>query len=192
MLTKMTEKKHGGSLEVDIIEGVQVEARGRNIKIKGKNGELSRRFMEDFINIASEAGELKITARTKRFPLRKQMAIMGAIAGHIKNMMIGVTEGYTYKLRIVYSHFPMKVAVKGNELVVDNFLGEKYPRRTNIIEGVKVEVKGNEVTVTGADKEKVGQTAANIEQLTKIKKLDVRVFQDGVYIIEKAGKPISS
>jgi large subunit ribosomal protein L6 len=186
----MTDKKHGGELEVKIGEGVQIDAKGRNITVKGKKGELSRRFMEDFINIIPSDGKIRIAAKTKRFPLRKQMAIMGTIAGHIKNMMKGVTDGYTYKLRIVYSHFPMKVSVKGSEFQVDNFLGEKYPRKTRILEGVKVESKGNEVTVTGTDKEKVGQTAANIEQVTKIKNLDCRVFQDGIYIIEKDGKPV--
>ncbi|MFH1056040.1 MAG: 50S ribosomal protein L6 [Candidatus Altiarchaeota archaeon] len=186
----MAEKKHEGELTVDLIEGVEVDVKGRNITVKGKKGSVSRRFREDFISMTQEGGKLKINARTKRFPLRKQMAIMGTIAGHIRNMMKGVTEGYVYKLRIMYSHFPMKAAVKGSEFVVDNFLGEKYPRRTNILEGVKVEVKGNEVTVTGIDKEAVGQTAANIEQMTWIKKLDVRVFQDGIFIIEKDSKPV--
>ncbi|MFH0862291.1 MAG: 50S ribosomal protein L6 [Candidatus Altiarchaeota archaeon] len=186
----MAEKKHGGELEVDLIEGVQVEAKGRNITVKGKKGELSRRFMEDFVNITPQDGKIRITAKTKRFPLRKQMAIMGTVAGHIKNMMQGVTDGFVYKLRIVYSHFPMKVSAKGAEFQVDNFLGEKCPRRTRILEGVKVDVKGNEVTVTGTDIEHVGQTAANIEQLTRIKNLDCRVFQDGIYIIEKDGQPV--
>jgi large subunit ribosomal protein L6 len=187
----MAEKKHGGQLEVQVIEGIQVEAKGRNITVKGKKGEVSRRFMEDFVNITPENDKIKITARTKRFPLKKQMAIMGSVAGHIKNMMKGVTEGYIYKLRIVYSHFPMKVSAKGSEFQVDNFLGEKFPRKTKILEGVKVEIKGNEVTVTGIDKEKVGQTAANIEQVTKIKNLDCRVFQDGIYIIEKDSQPVT-
>jgi large subunit ribosomal protein L6 len=186
----MAEKKHGGELEFDVIEGVEIEAKGRNITVKGKKGQISRRFMEDFVNITPGAGKVKISAKSKRFPLRKQTAIMGTIAGHIKNMMKGVTEGYVYKLRILYSHFPMKTSVKGHEFVVDNFLGEKFPRRTQILEGVKVEIKGNEVVVSGIDKEKVGQTAANIEQATKIKNLDSRVFQDGVYIIEKDGQPV--
>jgi large subunit ribosomal protein L6 len=184
------QKKHEGSLELALVEGVKIDAKGRNITVTGSKGTLSRKFMEDFINIVAEGDKIKISAKTKRFPLRKQMAIMGSIAGHIKNMMKGVTVGYTYRLRIVYSHFPMKVSVKGTEFIVDNFLGEKYPRKTKVLEAVKVEIKGNEVTVTGIDKEKVGQTAANIEQVTKIKKLDPRVFQDGIYIIEKDGKPI--
>jgi large subunit ribosomal protein L6 len=184
------QKKHEGELELKVTEGVKIDAKGRTITVSGSRGSITRKFMEDFINIVSDGEKVKISAKTKRFPLRKQMAIMGSIAGHIKNMMKGVTEGYTYRLRIVYSHFPMKVSVKGLEFTVDNFLGEKYPRKTKVLEGVKVEIKGNEVTVTGIDKEKVGQTAANIEQVTKIKKLDPRVFQDGVYIIEKDGKPI--
>jgi large subunit ribosomal protein L6 len=186
----MAEKKHEGELEVKLLDGVQVEAQGRSITVKGGKGELSRKFREDFISFKQEDGKIRITAKTKRFPLKKQMAIMGTIAGHIKNMMKGVTEGYVYKLRIVYSHFPMKVAAKGAEFTVDNFLGEKFPRKTCILEKVKVEIKGNEVSVSGIDKEKTGQTAANIEQVTKIKNLDCRVFQDGIYIIEKDGKPV--
>jgi large subunit ribosomal protein L6 len=186
----MTEKKHHGEIEVDLVAGIEVEARGRTITVKGGRGELTRRFREDFISFKPHDGKVKIRAKSKRLPLRKQMAIMGTIRGHIRNMMKGVTEGFTYRLRIVYSHFPMKAQVKGAEFVVDNFLGEKCPRRTNILDGVSVSVKGNEVVVEGIDKEKVSQTAANIEQLTKIKNLDPRIFQDGIYIIDKDGRPV--
>ena len=55
-------------------------------------------------------------------------------------------------------------------------------------EGVTVEAKGEDVTVQGIDKEKVGQTVANIERATKVKKRDIRVFQDGVYRISKGGR----
>ena len=181
---------HHGELEVDVAEGVQIEAKGRTIHVKGEKGELSRKFAEDFITLKTHDGKIKITAKSRRLPLRKQMAIMGTISGHIKNMMKGVTEGFDYKLKVVYSHFPMKVQVSGQELVVDNFLGEKHPRKAKILDGVKVEVKGQDLQVTGIDKESVGQTSANIEQMTKIKNLDVRVFQDGIYITEKDGKPV--
>jgi large subunit ribosomal protein L6 len=186
----MTEKKHSATLDLDIMEATDIEVRGRTINVKGQKGTLNRKFGEDFIHLEKEGDKIVISAKSKRFPLRKQMAIMGAIRGHIKNMMAGVTKGYTYRLKIVYSHFPMKVQVKGGNVVVDNFLGEKYPRKAKILDGVKVEVNGNDVTVSGIDKEKVGQTAANIEQMTKIKKFDVRVFQDGIYITEKDDKPI--
>lgn len=186
----MAEKKHGGEVEVELIDGVQVDVERRSIKVKGPKGELSWKFKEDFILLTKVENKIVISARTKRYPYRKQMAIMGAIAGHIKNQMKGVTEGFTYKLRIVYSHFPMKVQAKGPYVMIDNFIGEKFPRKSKILEGVKVEIKGSDITVSGIDKEKVGQTAANLEQATKVRNLDIRVFQDGVYIIEKDGKPI--
>ncbi len=185
-------KKRGGTLTVDVVDGVDIEVRGRNIKVKGGLGEVSWRFKEDFINLTKDESKITVSAKTKRFPYRKQMAIMGAIAGHIKNMMKGVTKGYIYKLQTVYSHFPMKVLVKGQYVVIENFLGEKYPRKAKIHEGVKVEIKGPELTVTGIHKENVGQTAANIEQATKVRNLDVRVFQDGIYIIQKDAEKIGN
>ena len=84
----------------------------------------------------------------------------------------------------------MNVKIQGDKFVIDNFLGEKYPRKAKILKNVTVEVKGQDVTLKGIDKELVSQTAANIEQITKITKRDLRVFQDGIYITEKDGKPI--
>lgn len=115
---------------------------------------------------------------------------MRTFKAHINNMIKGVTEGFKYRLKVVYSHFPMTVKVQGDEVVIENFLGEKNPRRAKILPGVTVKVKGSEIEVEGIDKEAVGQTAANIEQATRITKWDRRVFQDGIYIVEKAGKPI--
>ena len=69
--------------------------------------------------------------------------------------------------------------------MIQNFLGERYARKADILETVKVEVKAEIITVTGIDKEKVGQTAANIERATKVKNRDIRVFQDGIYIVKR-------
>ena len=93
---------------------------------------------------------------------------------------------FQHHLKAVYSHFPMTLAVKGNEFVVNNYFGERVPRRADILDGVKVEVKNKvEVVVSGIDKEKVGQTSANIERCTTVKNRDRRVFQDGIYLLEK-------
>ena len=100
----------------------------------------------------------------------------------------GVTRGFTYEMKVVYSHFPIKATVKGSEFVIENFLGEKFPRRATILIGTKVEIQGDRVVLTGPDIEAVSQTAANIEQATKIKGFDPRVFQDGIYITKKAGE----
>jgi large subunit ribosomal protein L6 len=80
----------------------------------------------------------------------------------------------------------MQVKVEGGEVVISNFLGEKSPRRTPLRGDTEVEVDGEDVTLRGSDIEAVGQTAADIEQLTRVNDKDNRVFQDGVYI---TGKP---
>jgi len=90
----------------------------------------------------------------------------------------------------VYSHFPIKNSTDGNTFIIQNFLGERSPRKAVVLDGVKVAIQGDFITVTGADIDKVGQTAANIERATRVKKRDVRVFQDGIYIIsQEGGKP---
>jgi large subunit ribosomal protein L6 len=88
-------------------------------------------------------------------------------------------------MKTVFSHFPIKTIVEGNQLVIQNFLGERFPRRADILENVKIEVKGEILILTSIDKEKVGQTAANIERATKVKNRDIRVFQDGIYIVKR-------
>ena len=121
---------------------------------------------------------------------RRIKAVAGASEADIKNMIKGVTKGVTYKLKIVYSHFPINLKLQGNSLLIENFLGEKYPRKAQILNGATVNIKGRDIEVQGIDKEVVAQTAANIEHATSIKKWDPRVFQDGIYIHEKDGKSL--
>jgi len=125
------------------------------------------------------------------FPHRREAALVGTFAAHLRNMIVGVTDGFTYEMKIVYSHFPLKATVKGSEFIIENFLGEKFPRKTRIIGETKVEVQGDAVVLTGSDVEAVGQTAANIEQATRIRGFDSRIFQDGIYITKKAGEALN-
>lgn len=173
--------------EVEIPEGVEVTVENNVVKVKGPKGELQRELKYPGVQIFTEDGKVVVY---KEFPRKRDIAIARTFKAHIANMIKGVTEGFTYKLKVVYSHFPVTVKVQGNEVVIENFLGEKNPRRAKILPGVTVKVMGQEVIVEGIDKEAVGQTAANIEQATRITKWDRRVFQDGIYIVEKAGKPI--
>ena len=103
--------------------------------------------------------------------------------------MRGVEEGFQYKLQAVYSHFPMTLKVEGDRMVITNLFGEKVPRVAKLPwspSEVEVKVQNKtDVTVSGVDREKVGQTAANIERSCRIKKRDRRVFQDGIYIVSK-------
>ncbi|MCX7667595.1 MAG: 50S ribosomal protein L6 [Atribacterota bacterium] len=165
-----------------IPEDVKVKVEGRTVEVSGRKGVLRRTFGFPEVTIRQEDGKVIIEAPSSR---RKMKAAVGTIKAHLKNMIKGVTEGFTYKLKVVYSHFPIKVEVKGNKVFIHNFLGEKYPRISEILEGVNVRVEGDEIIVSGIDKEAVGQTAANIEQATVIRYRDRRVFQDGCYIAEK-------
>ena len=119
------------------------------------------------------------------FADRRKKALVGTIASHIENMIIGVTKKFYYKLKIIYTHFPVNVRIEGDTLYIENFLGEKAPRKAKILSGVDVKLSKDEITLEGIDIEKVGQTAANIEQATKVRGRDRRVFIDGIYIYEK-------
>ena len=169
---------------IEIPEGVNATVEGDLVTISGPNGQISREFTSSRHDIFQEGGALLVRVD---LPRTKEKALAGTWNAHLKNMVKGVTDGFTYTLKVLYSHFPMSVEVKGREFVVNNYFGEKVPRRAVILEGVEVKVQNKtEVIVSGNNKENVGQTAANIERCTTIKNRDRRVFQDGIYLIGKA------
>jgi len=170
--------------QITLPEGVTANIEGNTITIKGEKGENTRTFFHPKIDIKVNGNIVEIYSKNVR---RKEKALIGTFNAHIKNMIHGVSQGFEYQMKTVFSHFPIKTNVEGDEFVIQNFLGERSPRRAKILEGVKVEAKGEDVTVTGIDKEKVGQTVANIERATKVKKRDIRVFQDGVYRTSRGG-----
>ena len=168
---------------VEIPDGVSASIDGDIITITGPKGNISREFASARHDIFKEGGALIVRIDV---PRRKERALAGTWNAHLKNMVKGVTDGFTYTLKALYSHFPMTLAVKGNELIVNNYFGERVPRSAAILNGVDVKVQNKtEIVVSGIDKEAVGQTAANIERSTTVKKRDRRVFQDGIYLIEK-------
>jgi len=169
---------------VEIPEGVSASIDGDKVTITGPKGSVSRDFVSARHDIFQEGGALIVRVDV---PRRKERALAGTWNAHLKNMVKGVNDGFTYTLKALYSHFPMTLAVKGNKFIVNNYFGERVPRSAAILDGVQVKVQNKtEVVVTGIDKEAVGQTAANIERSTTVKKRDRRVFQDGIYLIEKA------
>jgi len=170
--------------QIKVPEGLSASYENEIMSIKGEKGEISRTFSHPKINIKVNGNIIEVSSKNI---MKKEKALMGTFVAHIKNMVKGVNEGFVYKMKTVFSHFPIKTSVEGDIFVIQNFLGERSSRSAKILEGVKVEVKGENVTVQGIDKEKVGQTVANIERATRIKKRDVRIFQDGVYRISKGG-----
>ncbi|WP_457554851.1 50S ribosomal protein L6 [Candidatus Pyrohabitans sp.] len=173
--------------EVEIPEGVAVELEGDEVVVRGPKGELRKRLSYPGVRLYKQDGRVVVEAR---FPRKRQSAMVGTYVSHLRNMIKGVTRGFVYRMKVVYSHFPITVRVQGREIVVENFLGEKVPRRTEIFGNCTVRVSGQEITVEGINKEEVGQTAARIEQLTRVKKRDPRVFQDGIYLVERDGSPV--
>jgi large subunit ribosomal protein L6 len=169
---------------VTIPEGVTAEnSEDGVVSITGPKGSLSRQFTNPSVSILQESGSLIVRSD---LPRKKMKALAGTWNAHLNNMVKGVTDGFKYNLKAFYSHFPMTLEVKGAEFIVNNYFGEKVPRRADILSGVEVKVSNKvEVVVTGIDKENVGQTAANIERCTVVKNRDRRVFQDGIYLLGK-------
>jgi len=173
---------------IPVPDDVTVTIDGYDVTVKGSSGELKRNFNHNKITISQDDGDVVLKVA---FPNKKDKAMVGTFKSHISNMIYGVKHGFTYKMKIVYAHFPMTVKVKGKVITIENFLGERHPRVAKIMgDDVKVSVKGEDVTITGINKEHVGQTMANIEQATKIKGRDPRVFQDGIYLVDKTQEEI--
>lgn len=181
MLQQITEK-------IAIPEGVTVEIASGIIKAKGPKGENEKNVSHPKI-VISKKSDREIEVACKKAKKREKTMLYSFVA-HIKNLVEGVRAGFTYKLKMCFSHFPMSVSVEKDEVVIKNFLGEKIPRRSKIFPGVHVKVDGSIIVVEGIDKESVSATAARIEQATRITNRDRRVFQDGCYVIERAGIPV--
>jgi large subunit ribosomal protein L6 len=166
-----------------IPDNVSLTLENCKIKVKGPKGEVEKNISHmRGIEVRLENGELIVEAT---FANKRTKSLIYTLLRHVQNMITGVTKGYRYYLKIIFTHFPMSVKVVGNEVQITNLIGEKNIRRAKILPGVKVTVKGEDIIVEGIDLEKVAQTAANIERASKISGFDRRVFGDGIYIYKK-------
>lgn len=122
------------------------------------------------------------------FASRKQLACVRTVCSHVDNLITGVTRGFCYKMRFVYSHFPINVTLTGNIVEIRNFLGEKRVRKVKLMPGVEyvrsADVK-DEIQLVGNDIALVSLTCAQIQQATNIRNKDLRKFLDGIYVSEK-------
>jgi large subunit ribosomal protein L6 len=153
-----------------------------DLTVEGPNGSVTRKLWYPDIDVSVDGDTVVIEAEAED---AKTNATAGTFESHVRNMFHGVLEGWEYEMEVFYSHFPMQVTVEGDEVVIENFLGERAPRTVPIRGDTEVQVDGEEISLSGPDKEAVGQTAADIEQLTRVNDKDTRVFQDGVYITKK-------
>ncbi len=170
------------SKTIQVPDNVDVSLDGKKVNVKGSKGSLMRDFTFAPITIEGEGKNIRIWAK---WPRKKEAALVGTITSHIQNMIIGVTKGYQYKLKIVFSHFPISVKLQGRTLVIENFTGERRGRSIELIGDVKVKIEPDDIIVEGINLEHVSQTAANIEQATRVRNKDPRVFLDGIYVYER-------
>jgi len=172
---------------IELSDGIGAGIDEGTVTLSKDGTSLSREFIHSRVSVSMNDGNIEVFCD---LPRRKEKALAGTWAAHLRNMNKGLSEGFEYRLKAVYSHFPMTLKVQGSILTITNLFGERIPRKAELPwtpaeVTVKVENK-TEVVVTGADKEKVGQTSANIERACRIRGRDRRVFQDGVYIVQKA------
>jgi large subunit ribosomal protein L6 len=170
---------------VQIPEGVRVQVDNLRVRVEGPRGVVERDFSHARgVLISLRDSEVVVEAYMAD---RRVKALVGTIASHIRNMITGVTKGYRYRLKIVYTHFPITVVYdKQNKVVrIKNFIGEKADRVARVYGNVDVRVEGSDVIVEGVDIEEVGLTAASIERATRVKDRDRRVFVDGIYIYSR-------
>ncbi|CAH1756257.1 6591_t:CDS:2 [Entrophospora sp. SA101] len=153
-------------------------------------------YKDEELDIPEEVEEISVKARVKAKKIklivwhgtRRQVTCLRTVKTHIKNMIIGVTKGFEYKMRYVYAHFPINVHIDGSDVEIRNFIGEKVIRRVKMLESVTIEVSKDikdELVLTGNDLENVSQSAADIQHSTTVKNKDIRKFLDGVYVSER-------
>jgi len=172
--------------EIDIPEGVIVDVQDMKVVVKGVKGTVEKdfddpRFSSD-VKIEKKGKNIIVENKSEK---KKSRAFAGSVGAHIRNMVKGVTEGYKYTMKIVYTHFPMNATTAKNEVHIKNYLGEKGARIAKIQGSARVHIDKEEIVVTGHDIESVGQTAANIERACKLRGRDRRIFQDGIFITHK-------
>jgi large subunit ribosomal protein L6 len=170
------------SRTVQVPDDAEVTLDGKKLTVKGAKGALTRDFSQTPISMELEGKTLRIWAE---WPRKKEAALVGTIYSHVQNMITGVMKGFTYKVKIVFSHFPISVKVQGKQILIENFTGERNPRRAKILGDIKVKVQPEDVIIEGINLEDVSQTAANIEQSTRVKRKDPRIFLDGLYVYER-------
>jgi len=173
--------------EIEFPEDVSVTFSDGKLTVKGPQGENSRIFKIGKLNLEVKGKKILLGCEKST---KNDKRLTNTITAHIKNMIQGVKEKFEYQLKVCSSHFPMSLEIKGNEILIKNFLGEKIARKSKVFPGSEVKIDKNVITVTSLNKETAGHTAASLETATRISGRDRRIFQDGIYITKKCGRAI--
>jgi len=181
----VSKKSQNLDISVELPAGVSAKYAEGQITVVGPLGKVSQDFSKIPVDIEIKGNDVNILTHGAR---RKNRSILNTAKSLVHNAIEGVTKGYEYKLKVIYAHFPVTVKVQGRRILVENFYGERSPRIAEIIGDTKAEVQGEDIILQGVSIQDVGQTAANLEQATTVRRKDQRVFLDGVYVYERIRK----
>ena len=164
--------------EIQIPDSVKVNLKGSMLHVQGPLGHVYKNFKK--IPVVIEVNDNKILLK-QTGERKKHYAILNTSKSIIQTLCSGVIDGFTIKMKVVYSHFPITVKVEGKKILIENFQGERAPRISIIRGDTTVIAKGDDVIISGPVLADVSQTAANVQQKSKVKNKDHRVFLDGIY-----------
>jgi len=176
--------------ELDIPQGIEVAIKARLITVTGPRGTLSKNVRHVDMDIRLVKGKTNKVIFAVWQGGRKHVACLRTIRSLVNNMIKGVTQGFAYKMRAVYAHFPINAIIQenGTSLEIRNFLGEKTVRHVKMLEGVTVAestAQKDELILTGNDIDNVSQSAASIQGSCRVRNKDIRKFLDGIYVSDK-------
>ncbi len=187
MTKDKSSRKEKLTQEIELPQSVSASVEGQLLAVKGPKGEAKRMMKQHSISIKVATNKIFLESKKNT---KEDKKIINSLTAHVRNMIRGTMQNHGYILKICSGHFPMNVGVSGNKLIVKNFLGEKVPRVLHLKEGADVKIEGELIHVTSTSKETAGQVSADIEQLTRRPGYDTRIFQDGIYVINKDGKEL--
>jgi large subunit ribosomal protein L6 len=171
--------------KIQIPEGVSCSYENRKLTCSKGSSSSQRKIILPETTIKTENNELVFECKKGNKTNYKK--IMSCVA-HVNNMFSGLNETFVYHLESCNVHFPMTMKLDKNTIIINNFFGEKVPRKAKVLPGVDVKIDGPKITVSSNDREAAGQTAANLEKATRLVGRDRRIFQDGIYITGKPGR----
>lgn len=171
-----------GKQIIAIPAGVEFKVEGGVAMAKGPKGQLSQEIHPQVtVNVADGAVTVKVQDENDK----SQRALWGLFGSLLKNMVVGVTEGFSKQLQI--NGVGMKAAVAGKELTLN--VGFSHPVKFAIPENIQIAVEANNITVSGADKQLVGETAAQIRKIKKVEPYKGKGIKYSDEVVKrKAGK----
>jgi len=153
---------------------VKIKKKSRIIHIWGPRGKLTRDFRHVLIDIKIDEGQKKVILKVW-FANKKRLSGLSTVSSHISNSIFGVSNGFQYKMRSVFAHFPINIIMTegGKGVEIRNFLGEKFVRKVFMAKDVlckKNDSVKDEIIIYGNDLNLVALSAAQIQKSCLVKK----------------------